>query len=131
MKRNLQICLTLALLAVTMTSCDWHWHDEPGQDRIVGSWEAAWSSDYYGEYDIIGNDVFWYDFYSDGRGIYTYYDSWGALQYEDFTWDIYGDRLEIYYLYSGTEAFYLDFEGWDTMYLTKGNDYTITFARVR
>ena len=94
--KKIYYMLLLAVLAVTMTSCD-GWNSPYRIDSIVGSWESYYGYNGQYEYDILGQDVVRYDFYANHTGRYTFYDRWYGLSYVDFDWETYSDRLIIRY----------------------------------
>lgn len=110
--KKIYYMLLLAVLAVTMVSCDgWESPYRVGRS-IVGSWESYYGYNGVYEYDILGRDIVRYDFYANYTGRYTYYDTWYGLCYVDFDWETYNDRLIIRY-YDG-DSDYL-FYGFDNM----------------
>ena len=101
--------LLLAVLAVTMVSCD-GWDSPYRVDSIVGSWESYYGCQGNYEYDIMGYDQVRYDFYANGTGRYTSYDTFYYLRYVDFDWDSYGDRLIIRYYDGDSDYLYYGYD---------------------
>lgn len=106
----------LATLSLGVTSCD-DWDSPYYVDDIVGSWESAWGYNGYYEYDILGQDVVRYDFYTNYTGRYTYYSYYG-LYYVDFDWETRGDRLFIRYYDGDREYLYYGFDHYGYLILS-------------
>jgi len=100
--------LLLAVLTMTMFSCS-EWDSPYYVDDIVGSWVSYYGHDGRGDYDILGYDQVWYDFYSNYTGRYTYYSYYG-MRYLNFDWDTYGDRLIIHYEDGTREYLYYGYD---------------------
>lgn len=107
MKKFYYIML-LAVMSMAMNSCD-GWDSPYYVDDIVGSWESYFGSNGYSEYDIVGYDVVYYDFYANHTGRYTYYSRYG-LTFVDFNWETRGDRLFIDYYDGDSEYLYYGFD---------------------
>ena len=101
--------LLLAVLAVTMVSCD-GWDSPYRVESIVGSWESYYGCQGNYEYDIIGYDRVRYDFYASHTGRYTFYDRFYRLTYVDFDWETYGDRLIIRYYDGDSDYLYYGYD---------------------
>lgn len=98
--------LLIAALSMTMFSCsnwDTPWDTPYYVEDIVGGWVSYYGRDAFGEFDLLGTDQVYYEFYSNHTGRYTYYSYYGR-SYIDFDWSTSGNRLYIYY-YDGVNDY--------------------------
>ena len=98
--------MLLALISMTFTACDewnciWdtpsHAPHAPHFYDLLGSWQSYRGGDEFGEYNIYGEDVVRFDFYSNFTGRFTFHSWTGKISYIDFEWEISGRYLYIWY----------------------------------
>ena len=121
--KKIYYMLLLAVLAVTMVSCD-GWDSPYRVESIVGSWESYYGYNGVYEYDILGRDVVRYDFYANYTGRYTYYDTWYGLCYVDFDWETYSDRLIIRYYDGDSDYLFYGFDNAGYLIMSLDRRYT-------
>ena len=112
--------LLLVVMSMVMVSCEdhgWGWDTPPYDSGIVGSWEAYYGFDGYGEYDILGYDVVRYDFYTNRNGRYYQYSHMGYV-YIDFYWETHGNMLYIWYEDGDYEELYYGFNDYGLLVLS-------------
>lgn len=108
--------MMLAVMAITMASCNdydshYYYDTPPYYDDIVGGWASSFGRDAMGDFELYGTDVVYYDFYSNGTGRYTYYDTYYLeWAYIGFDWYTRRDLLYIDYYDGQYETLYYDFD---------------------
>ena len=94
MKKIYALIALLALtLSVSLTSCDDDYYYTTVDPDLVGYWELT----QYNGRPVTGYDTNYFEFFSNGNGIYYYYDR-GTPYQMNISYDVdYGSRLYIYY----------------------------------
>ncbi len=107
MKKLLPLLLMLLSLPVMLTSCDDDNYYYSGYDQyLVGQWELIYADGR----PVTGYAVNYLDFYSNGTGIYYFYEH--GLPYNmDIAWasDIWGDSSVLYINYADGTSVSMDY----------------------
>ena len=107
MKKLIPLLLVLLALPVALTSCDDDDYYYSGYDQyLVGQWELIYADGR----PVTGYSVNYLDFYSNGTGIYYFYDR--GLPYNmDISWatDIWGGSSVLYINYADGTSVSMDY----------------------
>jgi hypothetical protein len=117
------ILALVSMMAMTMTSCDNKWDGPVYVEEIVGSWVSEYGRDFRGEFDLVGIEVVYFDFYRDHTGRYTYYSDYGIPYYIDFDWYTRGDMLFINYYDGKREAIFYGYDNYGYLLMSTDSDF--------